>query len=58
MQIGTKGGEKTKVARYPKVQKSNKLQNISELAEYSILGVKRYFSNFKDCPCRILDCTD
>ena len=55
LQIGTKGGEKTKVARYPKIQK---ITNISELAKYSILSVKRYFSNSKDCPGRILDCTD
>ena len=58
LQIGTKSGEKPKVARYPKDQKSEKITKYFRVEKYSILSVKRYFSNFKDCPCKILDCTD
>ena len=58
LQIGTKSGEKTKVARYPKDQRSQKITEYFRVEKYSILSVKRYFSNFKDCPCKILDCTD
>ena len=58
LQIGTKGGEKTKVTRYPKDQKSQKITKYFRVEKYSILSVKRYFNNLKDCPCRIFDCTD
>ena len=59
LQIGTKSVEKSQSGKISKSLKiPKKLQNISELVKYSILSVKRYFSNFKDCPCRILDCTD
>ena len=60
LQIGTKSGEKTKtkVARYPRGQKSQKITKYSRVEKYSIPSVKRYFSNFKDFPCKILDCTD
>ena len=34
LQIGTKSGEKTKVARYPKTKNSKKLQNILELKKF------------------------
>ena len=46
LQIGTKSGEKTKVARYPRDQKFQELQNIPELKIYSIPSVERYFSAF------------
>ena len=58
LQIGTKSGEKTKVARYPKDQKSPKIKKYFRVEKYSIPSVKRYFNNFQDCPCRIFDCTD
>ena len=56
--VGTKSGEKTKVARYPKDQKSQKITKYFRVEKYSILSVKRCSSNFKDCPCRIFDFTD
>ena len=46
LQIGTKSGEKTKVARYPRGQKSQKITKYSRVEKYSIPSVKRYFSNF------------
>ena len=45
LQIGTKSGEKTKVARYPRDQNPKKLQNILELKN-SIPSVESYFSAF------------
>ena len=45
LQIGTKSGEKTKLARYPKDQKFQEITKYSELKNL-ILGVKRYFIAF------------
>ena len=58
LQIGTKSGERTKVARYPRDQKLQKIAKYVRVEKNSIPSVKRYFSNFTDCPCKILDCTD
>ena len=46
LQIGTKSGEKTKVARYPRDQKFQGIKNILELKKNSISSVERYFSAF------------
>ena len=54
LQIGTKSGEKTKVARYPRDQKFQNITKYFRVERYSILCVKRYFNNFKDCPLKSL----
>ena len=46
LQIGTKSGEKIKVARYPRDQKSQKITKHSRIEKYSIPSVERYFSAF------------
>ena len=45
LQIGTKSGDKTKVARYPRGQKSQKITKYFRVEKYSIPSVERYFSN-------------
>ena len=46
LQIGTKSGEKTKVARYPRDQKFQEITKYSRIEKSSILSVERYFSAF------------
>ena len=58
LQIGTKSGEKTKVARYSRGQKTQKITKYSRVEKYSIPSVKGILVIFKDCFVKILDCTD
>ena len=46
LHIGTKSGVKTKVARYARDQKSQKIFKCSRIEKYSIPSVERYFSAF------------
>ena len=46
LQIGTKSGEKTKVARYPRDQKFKEITKYSRIEKFSIPSVERYFSAF------------
>ena len=46
LQIGTKCGEKTKLARYPKDQKFQEITKYFRVGKNSIPSVKRYFTAF------------
>ena len=46
LQIGTKTGEKTKVARYPRGQKSQKITKYSRIEKIFNSKCRKVFSNF------------
>ena len=58
LQIGTKCGEKTKLASTQKTKNSKKLQNISELEKFNSKCKKVFYCIFKSVTLQILDCTD
>ena len=58
LQIGTKCGEKTKLARYPKDQKFQEITKYSELKKFNSKCKKVFYCIFKNVTLQIFDCTD
>ena len=54
LQIGTKSGEKTKLARYPETRNFKKLQNIQNWEKINLECKKVFYCIFKSVLCKSL----
>ena len=58
MQIVTKCGEKTKLARYPRDQKFQEITKYSRIEKFQFQVYKGTLVHFKSVTLQTLDCTD
>ena len=58
LQIGTKCGEKTKLARYPRDQKFQEITKYSRIENFQFQVYKGTLVHFKSVTLQTLDCTD
>ena len=58
LQIGTKCGEKTKLARYPRDQKFQEITKYSRIEKFQFQVYKGALVHFKSVTLQNLDCTD
>ena len=58
LQIGTKCGEKTKLARYPKDQKFQEITKYARIEKFQFQVYKGTLVHFKSVTLQTLDCTD